>query len=112
MKQILKIEASHKISRIDVDGFVQLKTLNDIVEGYIEIIPLHAVFTDLPESLNKTLFVINEEGKLKGLPTTLNIGFDVLVGNVAVVEMEGEEMVGLTKEQIDLLEPVIERLCE
>ena len=62
-----------------------LKALQAEVGGYIETIPLDGM-----------AFIVNEEGKLRGLPENFRFGNDVLVGTVLLVGTDGEEFCGLT----------------
>ena len=62
---------------IEVDN--TLKALQAEVGGYIEAI-----------SLDGMAFIVNEEGKLRGLPENFRFGNDVLVGTVLLVGTDGE----------------------
>ena len=62
-----------------------LAALQKEVGGYIEVIPLDGM-----------AFIVNEEGKLHGLPENFRFGNDVLVGTVLLVGTDGDEFCGLT----------------
>ena len=64
-----------------------LEALQEAVGGYIETM----TFT------SDCAVIVNEEGKLRGLP--VNFGFlgDVLVGNVLFVGVDGEEFCSLSE---------------
>ena len=57
-----------------------LKALQAEVGGYIEAIPLDGM-----------AFIVNEEGKLRGMPENFRFGNDVLVGTVLLIGTDGEE---------------------
>ena len=69
----------HQPEERDIDG--SLSSLQGIVEGYIEVIPLS----------EDVAMVINEEGKLREM--TVNFAFrgDLIVGPVVFVGIDGEE---------------------
>ena len=78
MAQIIKADGT-KIDVIPKNGTdFQLSELQEIVGGYIEI-----VFTK-----DDQLMVVNDEGKLNGLPineeATKLVGYDLIVGDVLV----------------------------
>jgi Domain of unknown function (DUF3846) len=89
LKLAEKLKPRHNAKLIKTDGSVitvepkngtdfQLDELNEFVDGYIEVIR--------PPSMPGVIMVINEEGKLKGLPynvvATLIWQCDDIVGNV------------------------------
>lgn len=57
-----------------------LKNLQNTVGGYIETI-----------TFDKFVIIVNEEGKLKGLPFNMRLGSDSLVGTIIVAGIDGEE---------------------
>lgn len=58
-----------------------LKNLQRIVEGPIETVKV----TD------DVILICNEEGKLRGLPMNFVMGDDIIVGEVALVGVDGED---------------------
>lgn len=58
-----------------------LEAFQRLVDGYIETV---RVASDL-------VIICNEEGKLLGLPENVDIGGDVLVGNIVFASVNGEE---------------------
>lgn len=58
-----------------------LETLQEIVGGYIEVVPF-----------KNCLVVCNEDGKLLGLEPNLQFGFDVIVGTIVVCGRDEEEL--------------------
>lgn len=76
----------------------ELSAMNEIVEGYIEIINVGSSNTGATIALT-----VNEEGKLKGLPVNRKIvGFDILVGTffITAYNKQGDN-ISLTKNQAD-----------
>lgn len=69
---------------------ISLKAMQEIVEGYIEVIGFD----------RDTLLVINEEGKLRNLPLNFQIRHHTIVGTVFICGKQGEDMIGLTESQI------------
>ena len=84
-------------------GSLGLKEMQDMVEGCIETVPaaLAAGWTH-EQGVGLTL-IINEEGKLLGLPVNplatdmAGIYNDVIVGNAILMGTRGEEFIGLTQ---------------
>ena len=58
-----------------------LKNLQRIVEGPIETVKI----------ADDCVLIVNEEGKLRGLEANFALGYDVIVGEVAVVGVDGDE---------------------
>lgn len=83
---------------------LDLKTLQEIVEGHIETVPTALAEGWSHEANVGTTLIINEEGKLLGLPanpmaTDLSALYnDVIVGNAILMGTTEEDFIGLTKE--------------
>lgn len=89
MRIILK-EPGRDPRRMTIDG--SLKTLQDLVGGYIE----HIGFS------RGVGILVNEEGKLLDLPPNFCLaGKDMLAGNVLFVGEEGEEFTDIPDEDAD-----------
>jgi hypothetical protein len=58
-----------------------LQNLQNTVGGYIETIPLQC----------GCIAIVNEEGKIRGLEPNLRIPGDVLVGDIIICGVSGEE---------------------
>ena len=81
----------------------ELEVFQQIVGGYIEVFPV-------PYNM---LLVLNEEGKLQGLPKNFDVVSmdsetgeccrEIIVGNVAFVSMGYDDFEGLSDEQIQVL---------
>lgn len=83
---------------------LDLKTLQEIVEGYIETVPTVLAEGWSHEANVGTTLIVNEEGKLLGLPvnplaTDISALYnDVIVGNAILMGTMDEDFIGLTKE--------------
>lgn len=75
-----------------------LKTLQELVGGYIEVITERAGQRNFPAVL-----IVNEEGKLLRLEPNIGTGYDVLVGNIVICAAAGEEFGSLSTKQANLL---------
>ena len=67
-----------------------LEDLQSAVGGYIKTVTFAEDCT----------LVVNEEGKLKGLPMNFRIFGDVIVGTAVLAGVDGEEFCSLTDEQV------------
>jgi len=70
---------------VTVSGPTRLAILQSLVGGDIERVILSEVAEDAGFD-----FYANEEGKLEGMPGNLNLGYDVVVGNVIVARNDAE----------------------
>lgn len=83
---------------------LDLKTLQEIVEGHIETVPTALAGEWSHEQGVGLTLIINEEGKLLGMPvnrlaTDMAYLFnDVIVGNAILIGTTDEDFIGLTKE--------------
>ena len=68
-----------------------LEALQGIVGGYIESL----------QPFEDGALIVNEEGKLMGLPPNFWFCGDLIVGTAVMVGVAGEEFCGLTDEQIE-----------
>lgn len=80
---------------VECDIENELKPMQQIIGGFIDVHPYR----------DNMLFVFNEEGKVLNMPPNLYLNyngyfFDVIAGPVIVLGSAGENMVGLTDEQI------------
>lgn len=88
-----------------------LKSMQDIVEGYIEPVS-HLLLTDYKEDITPVMLV-NEEGRLKGLQknhaaTVISLNRPSIVGNAIIMAARGEKLIGFTKEDAESLQKEIE----
>lgn len=85
------------------DG-LDLKTLQEIVEGHIETVPTVLAKEWSREEGVGTVLIVNEEGKLQNLrvnqwATDISALYnDVIVGNAILMGTTQEDFIGLTKE--------------
>lgn len=86
---------------------LELKTLQQLVDGQIETVPaLPGVKWERDED-GMPLLLVNEEGKLRGLPrndlaTAMTMLFqDEIVGNAVLLAGKDEELVGMTRERVE-----------
>lgn len=83
---------------------LDLKTLQEIVEGHIETVPTALAGEWSHEQGVGLTLIINEEGKLLGMPvnrlaTDMAYLFnDVIVGSAILIGTTDEDFIGLTKE--------------
>ena len=83
---------------------LELKTLQKIVEGYIETVPTVLAKEWSGEEGVGTVLIVNDEGKLQGLQlnrwaTDISALYnDVIMGNAVLMGVRGEEFIGLTEE--------------
>ena len=96
MKVIVKKPNEKYGNIIEIDG--ELTTLQDIVGGYIEAVPL-----------GEHIIICNEEGKLLGLEPNIRCMFDTIVGTIIVCDREEGELTDVSitmdkwKELIDTM---------
>lgn len=86
---------------VEIDG--SLKSMQDLVGGYIEVVILWNILEFKDDDF---LLVCNEEGMLKGLRPQ-GIGDKFYFGDVFFCRSEGEEMVGLSDDDIEKIKSVL-----
>lgn len=81
---------------------ISLEELQSVVDGYIETVPVTV-------GNGQYIMVVNEEGKIRNLPYNLcatrirnyrRMTEDFIVGSVAIVKRQGEDLIGLSKEDL------------
>lgn len=85
-----------------------LESIQAIVDGYIEVISANQAF--FGRVFKDYLIVLNEEGKLRGLPMNLQIRNDFIVGTVFICKKDGEELAGLTEDEAKTLAGLLRRV--
>ena len=86
-----------------------LESMQAIVGGYIQVISAKAMPGG--EALgHDMILVLNEEGKLEGLPYNFKLwgGEDHAVGTCFVCKEQGDELVGLTEDEANLVVGLID----
>lgn len=93
---------SFKLRCDDGEG-LSLETLQGIVEGYIEVAPTALAQGWSGEEGVSPILIVNEEGKLKGLPENEDatgcsgLLYDTIVGNAVMMGAKGEKLIGFTE---------------
>lgn len=83
---------------------LELQMMQEIVGGYIETVPVALDEKWSGEAGVGLQMIINEEGKLMGLPLNVaatemaNIRKDCIVGTAILMGTKGENIIGLTEE--------------
>lgn len=114
---VIKIAVNGEITPVEIDGDNFLQELQNLVGGYIQT---WGPF--LPTSLlgMRQSLIVNEEGKLKGLPPNGTatviaglVGLDMLVGDAVIVKTKYDDI--LPFDSLDyvrrrVIEPLEDRL--
>ena len=91
MKAIIK-EVGNQPKVEDIKN--ELETLQNLVGGYIEVVSMGGGVG----------LIVNEEGKLNGLPTNFPIGRDVIVGTAVFVAYGNDgEFTDLSEAQVQMI---------
>lgn len=77
--EVMVKQPGHKPFRVSCLN--ELETMQSLVEGYIEVLPL----------ATNLLIICNEEGKLMGMPYNCTLVGEQLVGPIVFVGVDGEE---------------------
>lgn len=99
---LLRPDGDHETRQVAEEG-PTLKELQEAVGGHIETVPSVLADEWTGEPGGKVIMVINEEGKLKGLPVNTTatllsqLLFDNIVGNAVLCEAKGEDILGFTR---------------
>ena len=88
-------EPEKDIRTIEINN--SLRTLQELVGGYIETLPF---------SVLGVIMIMNEEGKLDGLPFNFMYYGDPIVGTVIFAGDDIDEFTDLTDEQVESLKSV------
>lgn len=90
MKVVIK-KVGQKPEVKEIKG--ELHEMQEIVGGHLEVIGL----------FDGIFCVLNEEGKLIGLPANFALTYDVIVGDVFFCSVRGEDFASLNDMQIDTI---------
>lgn len=90
MKVVIK-KVGQKPEVKEIKG--ELHEMQEIVGGYLEVIGL----------FDGIFCVLNEEGKLIGLPANFALAYDVIVGDVFFCSVSGEDFASLDNYQVDVI---------
>lgn len=109
---VIRPEGRTILLRCDDGNQMRLETMRNIVGGYIECAPSALDKTWAREPVEQIVLVINEEGKLKGLPVNVSAtevfagaGMDEIAGTAILLAVRGDELIGFTK-------PAAETICK
>ena len=101
MKTIIILTPEGQVLTAPIKNEITLKMLQELVDGYIEIVPLRSL---------DCVMVVNEEGKLRGLNRNHNATRfmsrpgDYIVGNAVLLKTRGEDLVPFkTRREADKL---------
>lgn len=92
MKEMILKKAGQSPRVITVKG--DLQSLQNVVGGYIEIVPF------FPTVYDNIIFICDEEGKLKGKAVNFVYGHDTIVGDVMFAGRNGDKIINLNETQI------------
>lgn len=88
-----------------------LSAMQEVVGGYIEIIPAERMMGGNILRNRDLLLVLNEEGKMNGskpnFPT--RDGYDYIFGTVFICKAQEDEMVGLSEEEANFVAGLVHR---
>lgn len=88
--KILVVKPHEKPYEVDIEN--KLESMQAIVEGYIERIPL-----------DKNVFLVcNEMGKVQELEGNRRVGNDVIAGTFFIVGANGYDFTSLTNQQVEM----------
>lgn len=93
--KILSFEKGKEPEIKEIDG--SLKSMKEIIEGYIETIYLG----------NKLILVCNEEGKLRRLEPTLKLDNNYIYGNCFICEVYNDELTSISEQNLKLLKNIL-----
>ena len=97
--RVVIVEPDKRAFSTDIEN--SLASMQEVVGGYIEIIPAESIVGGEALPGDKYLLVLNEEGKLQNLEPNFLIhdGADVIFGTAFVCKARDDEMVGLSKNE-------------
>lgn len=101
MHTILIVEQNRAELRTLEGDFIELKPLQEIVGGYIDVYPMG----------RNLLAVLNDEGLIRDLPVTTFATF-IFKGPVVIDKSSGENMVGLSGADIKAIKDAISQPIE
>lgn len=109
---VIRPEGRTILLRCDDGDQMSLETMQNIVGGYIECAQSALEPTWAREPVERIVLVINEEGKLQGLPENTDAtsvfagaGVDVIAGVAILMAVRGDELIGFTR-------PAAETICK
>lgn len=90
MVKVIIVEPNQGPKEVETDG--SLKSFQELVGGYLEVIPVKMKFG--------IVLLANEDGLMQRLPKNRIVLGHNIVGNIVCVGSEGTEFASLTEDQI------------
>lgn len=101
--RVLVIEPGKNPEEREIDN--DLKTMQELVGGFIEAVPMKFRYADTEET-DRVDLICNEEGKIFDMPRNRYIpelNYDVVCGTFFLAGVGGEDFTSLTEDQIKRL---------
>lgn len=101
--RVLVIEPGKNPEEREIDN--DLKTMQELVGGFIEAVPMKFRYADTEET-DRVDLICNEEGKIFDMPRNRYIPelyYDVVCGTFFLAGVGGEDFTSLTEDQIKRL---------
>ena len=107
MNRLLYVRVGKDPQVVDLPK-ITLKSLQQMVGGPIETVPVNPYWGSISRN---AIYIVNEEGKVLGLPvnTAIMNGRDVICGDFVVAATDGEDIVGLDDLQVAYLPDIFGR---
>ena len=89
--EVIYCKVGEPAKQVEIEG--KLEEFQEMVGGHIEVVPY--------EGINGIVYILNEEGKLKGLKPNKTIfeGRDMIVGDFVVAAIGDDDIAGLNERQ-------------
>lgn len=106
---VIPVDKSAILLRCDDGGTLELQTLQDLVEGYIETVPVMPCVARGMEPGVKPVLIVNEEGKLRQLPLNIvasimaDLMDDEIAGNAVLMCARDDELIGFNREAAEII---------
>lgn len=104
----IRLPAAGGVEVVEIGEKPSLRRLQELVGGYIEGVP-----HDIPVS-DPIVMLCDEEGKLKDKPINAIASaimqaypFDFCVGDALILALDGDDLVGLTENQVTVLKAIV-----
>lgn len=96
----MKIIVIHPNNAVELKELSKEEQINDEIDGYLEALYLNNIMSNL-------VMFVDEDGKMKQLKVnkiaTLLYGRDLIVGTAILVKQKGENVIGLSDKEIELI---------
>lgn len=113
---VLPVKSEPILVHCDDGESMALKSLQEMVDGYIECVNNLIFDTELSEDVEPVL-VVNEEGRLKGFKinraaTIMAVDGFGIVGNAVLMAARGDELVGFLEKDAKKIKEDWEEWCQ